>query len=300
MNYQDLFIFLKVIEQGTFIGAAAVLDMPTSTVSRKVMQLEKDVGYRLMLRNARKMVLTEAGEKLFNRCQPLFCELENTTLKLNDELAEPSGSLKVTAPVSLTNELLAEWFFQFMECFPRIQLDLMVVNRNIDLVEEGVDIAFRIGDIRLQNWISRSVMESTFSLCASEDYLKRRGEPQHPDELYQHTLIVPKRTQIWHLVGPNGEEVHIDCVARLKVDELKLAARAAESGLGIVNLPDYVVAEALENGRLKRVLPNWESRSRKVHILYQERKYIPGKVRLFIEFIMARFNSMESLKIIKR
>ncbi|KGJ89439.1 substrate binding domain-containing protein [Thalassotalea sp. ND16A] len=211
-------------------------------------------------------------------------------------MAEPSGSLKVTAPVSLTNELLAEWFFQFMECFPRIQRDLMVVNRNIDLVEEGVDIAFRIGDIRLQNWISRPVMESTFSLCASSDYLQRRGEPQHPEELYQHTLIVPKRTQIWHLEGPDGEEVHIDCVARLKVDELKLAARAAEVGLGIVNLPDYVVAEALAQGRLKRLLPNWKSRSRKIHMLYQERKYIPGKVRLFIEFILARFQAMEALK----
>ncbi|BBB27572.1 LysR family transcriptional regulator [Amphritea japonica] len=293
MNYQDLFIFLKVVERGSFVGASALLDLPTSTVSRKVMQLEKEVGYRLMHRSARKLVLTEAGEKFFNRCQPLYNELEHTAVQLNDELADPAGLLRVTAPVSLTNELLGEWFFQFMERFPRIQLDLMLVNRNVDLVEEGVDVAFRIGDIRLQNWISRPLMESTFSLCASEDYLLRRGMPQHPDELYQHTLIVPRRISVWHFDGPNGQKAHIDCTARLKIDELKLAARAAEEGLGIVNLPDYVLTEALEEGRLKRLMPDWRSESREVHLLYQERRYIPGKVRVFIEFIMARFDMLK-------
>jgi len=296
MNYQDLYVFLKVIEQGSFVASSLSLDMPTSTISRKVMQLEKEVGYRLMHRNARKMVLTEAGEKFYNRFHPLFEELEHTTIELNDELAEVSGLLKVTAPVSLTNDVLAEWFFLFMEHFPRIQLELMIVNRNIDLVENGVDVAFRIGDSCPQNWVSRPLIESTFSLCASEDYLERRGVPQHPEELYEHTLIVPRHTSIWDFDGPRGEKIHIDCVARLKVDELKLAARAAESGLGIVNLPDYVVLKALEEGRLKRLMPNWKSRSRKVHMLYQERKYIPAKVKLFIEFIMTRFQTLESLK----
>lgn len=166
----------------------------------------------------------------------------------------------------------------------------------IDLVEEGVDVAFRIGNICPQNWVSRPLIESTFSLCASEDYLQRRGVPNHPEELYEHTLIVPRQTSTWDFDGPKGENVHIDCVARLKVDELKLAARAAESGLGIVNLPDYVVFKALEEGRLKRLMPNWKSRSRKVHMLYQERKYIPAKVRLFIEFVMTRFQTLESFK----
>ena len=296
MNYQNLFIFLNVIEQGSFIGAAAMLNMPTSTVSRKVMQLEKDVGYKLMHRNARMMVLTEAGEKFYNRCQPLYSELAHVATELNDELAEPSGLLKVTAPVSLTNDLLAEYFFQFMEHYPRIQLDLMLVNRNLDLVGEGVDVAFRIGDIKLQNWVSRPLMESTFSLCASEDYIKRRGEPIHPQELYQHTLIVPRNTSVWHFEGHDGEKVQVDCVARLKTDELKVAYRAAEFGLGIVNLPDYVVLKSLKSGRLKRLMPNWKSRSRKVHMLYQERKYIPVKVQMFIEFIMARLQEQDNMK----
>ena len=297
MNYQDLYIFLKVIERGSFLAASESLVIPTSTVSRKVMQLEQDLGYKLMHRSSRKMVLTEAGEKFYNRCQPLFTELEYAAREVDDELAEPSGLLRVTAPVSLTNDLLAEWFFQFMERFPRINLELMVVNRNIDLVEEGVDVAFRVGDVRLQNWISRPLMESTFSVCASEDYLQRRGVPKHPEQLYSHTLIVPRRTPVWNFVGPEGEKVRIDSQARLKVDELSLAARAAESGLGIVNLPDYVVQESLQAGRLKKLMPSWEPSSREVHMLYPERKYIPGKVRLFIEFIMARVAELEAGRI---
>ena len=139
-------------------------------------------------------------------------------------------------------------------------------------------------------------LQAKFSVCASDDYLQRRGVPQHPEELYQHTLIVPRHTSVWQFDGPDDEKVHIDCVARLKVDELKLAARAAEAGLGIVNLPDYVVLKALEAGRLKRLMPNWKSRSRKVHMLYQQRKYIPVKVRMFIEFIMARLQERDNLK----
>ncbi|GGK68753.1 LysR family transcriptional regulator [Amphritea balenae] len=297
MNYQDLFIFLKVVERGSFLAASQSLSLPTSTVSRKVMQLEKDLGYKLMHRSARKMVLTEAGEKFYNRCQPLFTELEYTARELDDQLAEPSGLLRVTAPVSLTNDLLAEWFFQFMERFPRINLELVVVNRNIDLVEEGIDVAFRVGDVRLQNWIARPLMESSFSVCASSDYLQRRGVPRHPNDLYEHTLIVPRRTPVWNFTGPGGEKVRIDGQARLKVDELSLAARAAENGLGVVNLPDYVVKNSIAAGRLKRLMPSWQPRSRDVQMLYPERKYVPGKVRLFIEFIMARVAELDATRI---
>ncbi|WP_290699504.1 LysR family transcriptional regulator [Amphritea sp.] len=288
MNYQDLYIFLKVVERGSFLSASESLSVPTSTVSRKVQQLEHDLGYKLMHRSARKMVLTEAGEKFHNRCQPLFTELEFAAKELDDELAEPSGLLRVTAPVSLTNDLLAEWFFKFMERFPRINLELIVVNRNIDLVEEGVDVAFRIGDVHMQNWISRPLMESSFSVCASDDYLSRRGIPKHPEELYQHTLIVSRRTPVWNFNGPLGEKVKIAGQVRLKVDELNLAARAAENGLGIVNLPDYVVEKLISAGRLTKLMPSWQPHPRDVHMLYPERKYIPGKARLFIEFIMSQ------------
>ncbi|SEQ69168.1 regulatory helix-turn-helix protein, lysR family [Amphritea atlantica] len=289
MNYQDLFIFLKVVERGSFLSASESLSVPTSTVSRKVQQLENDLGYKLMHRSARKMVLTEAGVKFYNRCQPLFTELEYAAKELDDELAEPSGLLRVTAPVSLTNDLLAEWFFKFMERFPRINLELIVVNRNIDLVEEGIDVAFRIGDVRMQNWISRPLMESSFSVCASEDYLRRRGVPQHPQDLYQHTLIVTRRNPVWNF-SKGDETVKIVGDARMKVDELNIAARAAENGLGIVNLPDYVVTKSLIAGRLKKLMPGWQPHPREVHMLYPERKYIPGKVRLFIEFVMFHAN----------
>ncbi|WP_428033335.1 LysR family transcriptional regulator [Amphritea sp.] len=289
MNYQDLFIFLKVVERGSFLSASESLSVPTSTVSRKVQQLESDLGYKLMHRSARKMVLTEAGVKFYNRCQPLFTELESATKELDDELMEPSGLLRVTAPVSLTNDLLAEWFFKFMERFPRINLELIVVNRNIDLVEEGIDVAFRIGEVRLQNWISRPLLQSSFSVCASEDYLRRRGAPKHPQDLYHHTLILTRRNPVWQF--SKGEEtVRIDGHARMKVDELNIAARAAEHGLGIANLPDYVVTKSLAAGRLTRLMPGWQPHPREVHMLYPERKYIPGKVRLFIEFVMFHAN----------
>ena len=166
MDYHNLFIFIKVMEKGSFLGASRALGMPTSTVSRRVQSLEESLGYRLLHRSARKLALTEAGELFYRRCQPLFAELEHATKSLDGELTSPSGELRITAPVSLSNELLDPWFFEFMEKYPKIRLELMLVNRNIDLMDEGVDIAFRIGEIKLKDWISRSLFHSRiYALC---------------------------------------------------------------------------------------------------------------------------------------
>lgn len=288
MNYQNLYIFIKVLEKGSFLGASQALDIPTSTVSRRVQQLEESLGYRLLHRSARKLALTEAGELFFRRCQPLFSELELATLELDGELTSPSGELRVTAPVSLANEVLDPWFFEFMERYPNIRLELVLANRNIDLLDEGVDIAFRIGEIKIKDWVSRRLFHSRFSLCASPAFIELHGVPQHPSDLSQLPLIIPRRSPVWRFQNSDGELYSLGGESRLRVDELRTAAKAVAQGLGVGNLPNYVVRELLSEGVLIRLLPSWEPEGREVRMLYPHRKYLPAKVRLFIEFIMEK------------
>lgn len=288
MDYQNLFIFVKVMEKGSFLSASRALNMPTSTVSRRVQQLEDSLGYRLLHRSSRKLALTEAGELFFRRCQPLFAELELATQALDGELTSPSGELRVTAPVSLSSELLAPWFFEFMEQYPNIRLELMLVNRNIDLIDEGIDIAFRIGEIKLKDWVSRSLFHSRFTLCASPAFVEEHGDLKHPSELAELPLIIPRRSPVWQFRHQSGEQFSIGGQSRVRVDELNTAAKAIACGLGVGNLPNYVIREWLEEGRLVRLLPEWEPNGRDVQMLYPHRKYLPAKVRLFIEFMMAK------------
>ncbi|WP_420597781.1 LysR family transcriptional regulator [Neptuniibacter sp.] len=288
MDYHNLYLFVKVIERGSYISAAQELDMPTSTLSRRIQQLEEQLGYQLLYRSARKLSLTEAGALFFRRCQPLYDELVEATEGLEGELTSPKGNLKVTAPISLANELLNPWFFEFMEQYPGIDLDLLLVNRNIDLKEEGVDIAFRIGEIKIPDWIARDMFTSTFSLCASPGLVEELGQPDSLEALSRYPLIVSRRTPEWSFYDQQDEVHQFRGKPRLTFDELRGAVEAAEAGIGIANLPDYAVGEALTLGRLVTVLPQYRPFDREVKMVYPHRQYLPAKVRLFISFIMQK------------
>lgn len=288
MDYHNLYLFVKVIERGSYISAAQELDMPTSTLSRRIQQLEEQLGYQLLYRSARKLSLTEAGALFFRRCQPLYDELVEATEGLEGELTSPKGNLKVTAPISLANELLNPWFFEFMEQHPGIDLDLLLVNRNIDLKEEGIDIAFRIGEIKIPDWIARDMFTSTFSLCASPGLVEELGQPDSLEALSSYPLIVSRRTPEWSFYDQQDEVHQFRGKPRLTFDELRGAVEAAEAGIGIANLPDYAVGEALTLGRLVTVLPQYRPFDREVKMVYPHRQYLPAKVRLFISFIMQK------------
>ena len=133
MDFHNLYLFVKVVDRGSYIAAATELKIPSSTLSRRIQQLEEQLGYQLLYRSSRKLSLTEAGALFYRRCQPLYEELADATQGLEGELTAPQGTLKITAPVSLANELLNAWFFEFMELYPKINIDLLLSNRNIDL-----------------------------------------------------------------------------------------------------------------------------------------------------------------------
>ncbi|MFC6670464.1 LysR family transcriptional regulator [Marinobacterium aestuariivivens] len=288
MDFQNLYLFVRVVERGSYIAAATELQIPTSTLSRRIQQLEEDLGYKLLYRSARKLSLTEAGRLFYNRCHSLYADLVDATSGIDSELTSPSGKLKITAPVSLANELLNPWFFEFMTEHPGIELDLMLLNRNIDLKDEGVDIAFRIGEIGIPDWISRPLFSSRFCLCASPDLVERLGMPASLEDLARYPIIASRRSPSWIFTDREGTSHELQIRPRLIFDELRTAADAVAAGIGIANLPHYVVDDALEKQRLVSLLPDYRPQSREVQMLYPHRKYLPAKVRLFIDFIMER------------
>ncbi|NHN37523.1 LysR family transcriptional regulator [Pseudomaricurvus alcaniphilus] len=233
MNYQNLHLFVKVVEKGSFLAAAEAQQIPSSTVSRRIQQLEDELGYKLLHRSARKLALTEAGALFYRRCQPLYAELEAATLELEGELTAVTGNLRITAPVSLFNELLDEWFYEFLQTYPAIDMQLLLENRNIDLRDEAVDVAFRIGDAKIKDWVSRSLFHSRYILNCSQSFKHLHGSPEHPRELSEYPLIVPSRTATWLFSNAGGEVVEVTPQARFLTNELRAAAKATCAGLGL-------------------------------------------------------------------
>lgn len=287
MNFDDLFLFVRVIERGSFAQAALELAMPSSTLSRRIQQLEQRLGYQLMYRSARKLSLTEAGTLFFNRCQPLFDALQASTAEVSGELTAPKGRLKVTAPVNLAKTLLNPWLFAFMERYPAIEVDLVLTNGNIDLKEEGIDVAFRIGDVRIQDWVSRKLLTSQFTLCAAPTLIERCGRPESLAQLEQMPLLISRRIPTWQLTDHKGKTHRFTGQPRLLYDELQVAVDAAVAGLGVANLPSYACQQALDQGRLEAILPALKPAGREVHIVYPHRQFLATKARLFIDFFMA-------------
>ena len=287
MDYQNLFLFVKVVEKGSFVAASEELEVPTSTLSRRVQQLEHQLGYQLLYRSARRLSLSEAGKLFYGRCQPLVEGLVDATEQLSSELTTPTGRIKVTAPISLANNLLNAWIFEFLKSHPAIHLDLIVSNSNVDLKEESVDLAFRIGEIRIPDWISRPLFTSQFILCASPSLLTH-SQPNTLEDLDRFPLLISRRLPSWKFTDKTGANREYSGHPHVSYDELNAALDAAVAGLGIANLPDYVVVPALEQGLLVEVLPELRPMGRAVHMVYPNRKHLPIKVRLLIEFMLRK------------
>lgn len=292
MNYQDLYYFIKVTEKGSIVAASKYLNIPTSTLSRRLQAFEQDLGYKLIHRSAKKFGLTEAGRLFFNSLSGTIKELENKYEDVNSELSSLSGDIKITAPVSLGHHYIKEWVFEFMELNPMISVEMFLSNDNVDLVKNSIDIAFRIGKLTLNDWVSRALFDTPLIVCASPSLLDKYQKLTVPDDLDKMPLIVLKRTKFWRFIDVVGDVHTYTPKPHLRTDEINFAMDAAKRGLGVSCIPQYIAQDALDNGDLLPVLDAWKMENRSVHILYPHRESLPVKTRAFIDFIMHKSKQM--------
>ncbi len=286
MNYQDLYYFIKVVEKGSLVAAARYLDIPTSTLSRRLQAFEQQLGYKLVHRSSKKFGLTESGQRFFSSLSPVMTELEMRSEDVNSELSSLSGDIKITAPLTLGHHFVKPWVFEFMEINPRVSVEMFLSNENVDLVKNSIDVAFRLGKVTLNDWISRPLMQTEMVVVATPELLKRHSQPKCPDDLAQLPLVVLKRSAFWRFQDPEGHAVTFTPHAHLRTDEIRFAVDAVKQNLGACCLPRYVVADELASGELVQLLPEWSMEGRTMHMLYPHRENLPVKTRALIEFVM--------------
>ncbi|MBY4676712.1 LysR family transcriptional regulator [Marinobacterium arenosum] len=286
MNYQDLYYFIKVVEKGSLVAAARYLDIPTSTLSRRLQAFEQQLGYKLVHRSSKKFGLTESGQRFYHSLEPVMSELEMRSEDVNSELSSLSGDIKITAPLTLGHHYVKDWVFEFMEINPRITVEMFLSNQNVDLVKNSIDIAFRLGKVTLNDWVSRPLMETEMVVVATPELLDRYPEPTQPEQLAELPLVVLKRSAFWRFQDGDGHGVTFTPHAHLRTDEIRFAVDAVKRGLGACCMPRYVVTEELARGELIQLLPEWSMQGRTMHMLYPHRQSLPVKTRAFIEFVM--------------
>jgi len=291
-RFESMRIFTKVVESGSFIGAATRLKLSPGMVSEHVKALEDRLGARLLNRTTRKLSLTETGRAYYESSTRILADLEEAEQAASDLQATPRGELRVNASPSFGTMHLAPAISDFTARFPAVSVELTVSDRMVDLIDEGFDLAVRIEPLPDSSLIARQLAPVRLVICAAPSYIERYGAPRTPADLANHnclTLTGPVHFQPWFMPGATDDPGEVVPSGSLRSNSALVLKCAALAGHGLICLPTYVTAEALRSGRLVAVLENYATPSFTLRALYPSNRHLSAKVRGFVDFLAERF-----------
>lgn len=290
----DIAIFAAVVREGSFTRAADKLELSTSQVSKCVGRLERSLGARLLHRTTRRLRLTEAGSALYENSSSALAAIEEAKLAVSKLQGTPRGKLKVSASTAFGTMQLPRVIRDLGAQHPELEVELVLEDRHIDLVREGLDVAIRItGETPDSGLVYRRLAPNRQVICASPAYLERRGLPRTPADLANHDCIAHSARdtpRVWHLTGPDGGQVSVQINGRPTINSALAVRQAALEGLGIVELNSYIVGEDIVDGRLVRLLPQYRPKELDIYAVYAERRFLAPKIRVFVDALLARIS----------
>lgn len=298
-SYDDLAIFISVVDRGSFIAAAKKMNIPSSTVSRRLSRLEADLNVKLLERTSRKIHLTEKGKIFYAQCSSLINKLRENTRDLKESIDVIHGKLKVTAPTFVGNELMADLFSEFVKKYTEIELELYLSNDVEDIIDEEIDLAIRVGPLTDSNLIAQHLWSMNYVSCAAPSYLQQYGEPKNPEDLTTHHNLIFRSQQapLAFKHKKTAAEHKINIKSRLISNDIKFTLHATCKGSGIACLPRMFVKRELESGTLVELLTDYEFvESKSVYAVYPSKHYLPKKTQLLIQYIKERSSELAKLE----
>ena len=284
--------FSAVVENGSFTAAAEALGISKPVVSKQVSHLEQKLGVQLLHRTTRRLHLTQAGEVFASYSNRIMLEAREAEQSVLPLQSEPQGRLRITASESLAMSLLTETLLSFQQRFPKIELDVRISGRFVDLIEEGIDVALRVGKLEDSSLIARLLMPNSFHACASPNYLQKHGVPSHPDDLQSHNCLIYSQAPNaghWSFNDKQGKSINVKVEGNLRSDTGKLIMDAALAGNGIFIGPTYMVAKALKDGSLKSVLDDYSTTTTGLYAVYPHSKLVSKNVRAFVDYLVEKW-----------
>lgn len=297
MDLNETAVFVRVVQAGSFSAASRQLALPTSTVSTRISRLEKRLGITLLQRTTRKLNLTEAGKAYYHHAAQGLAYLLEAEAALDEALQQPKGKLKITAPADLGDALMGSLVSKVQTLYPDVNVELLFTDRFVDLVADGVDIAIRAGELKDSSLMAKSLGTINWALYASKEYLARNKELTSPECLNNHKLIqfTPLGRDVWTL---HRESTVIDVPLNKNTlaNNIGVVKAMALNGMGIALLPTFVCNSKTDPCDLVRVLPKWNGYADPVHLVYPRQRFMPPKLRAFIDLAHAELRPVFSEK----
>lgn len=285
--------FVRVVQTGNFSAAAREQNSSQANVSKRVLGLESLLGAKLLTRTSRELSLTDMGSEYYQKCLVILAELDEADAAVRSEAASPKGTLKIAAPIALARLVLAPLVKAFIEQYPEIKIDIAASDAQIDLIAQGIDIAIRAKKLEDSSLVARHLFDNPMLLVASPDYLQQRGIPNAPEELKHHNCIVYSllsSINIWRFSkkakeGEKDKEFSVPVTGNFQSSNGDTNLEVALTGLGIVQLPIWMIDEHIKSGRLTQVLTDYKAVSIPLNAIYPQNRYVPLKVRCFVDFL---------------
>lgn len=283
MDLNEVAIYIKVVQLGSFSQAAKQLGMPNSTVSAKVSSLETRLGITLIQRTTRKLNVTPAGQAYFKRCIQGLEEIKAAETEIAAIQGEPQGLLRITAPIDLGSTVLPLIVSEYTRKYPKVSIETLLTGQRLDLLSENIDLAIRAGELKDSSLIAKKLGSVYFAPFATAKYLKANGTPTHPRELRQHRCLhfSPIGFGEWKLIGPKGS-LNVPITSHVITNDLMMVRALALMGDGIAMLPTHMLFDEVSSGKLVRVLPEWKSSTTPVHFVYPAQRFVTPKLSTFM------------------
>lgn len=295
LDLNDIALFVQVVRSGSFAEAARRLGVPANTVSRRVQQLEEQLGTRLLQRSTRKLTLTNSGQSFYERCEGAVDGLSEAGEELLSGSDEPSGMVRIAAPADFFDFFAMEWVADFLARYPRVKLDFVLSDAKADLIADRIDVAFRGGPLQDSGYIGRQLLRAgSDGLVASPAYIAAHGVPSTLQDLANYACVSfshPSGHATWRLVGPDGVEEEVQVAARFSGNTAQAIRKATVAGLGIALLPSTITRLDIQVGLVVPVLPKYQRTGYGLHVLYPSRRHLPLAVSAFIDLVSEKLNT---------
>jgi len=295
-RFQAIRAFVQVVESGSFVKAGGRLGLSTTAVSRQVAELEGHLQTRLLQRTTRRIGLTETGRSFYERCGQILAELDEAEREAQQEMVDPRGTIRLTASINFGMRQLTPAIATFLARNAHVKFDVSLSDRIVDIVEEGFDLAIRIGMMGVENLVARKLGETRLVTCASPEYIARHGAPRSPEELSRHNCLTYEYAvrNVWTYRDAAGHERTVRVSGRLNSNNGDLNAAVAAEGSGIAFEPDFMVGGYLRSGKLVQLLEEFKAPISPIYAVYPSRRFLPAKIRAFVDFLVERFSGKKA------
>lgn len=291
-DLNDMMVFLTVVESGSFTEAANRLNMPKANVSRKVSKLEQHLGITLLERSTRSQRLTHAGKKYLTHCKRIHEEIDLANCAISTELKEIKGRIKVGASITIGQQIMSPCLSDFLHEFPAIEFELSLLNRRVDLIEEGFDLLIRVGKLEDSRLIAKHLGQTARKFYASKDYINSTGTPNSLNALTKHQLLIMNPNSINQPINLHrkSQTQTLKLKPRLLSDDFSVIKDAAIHHQGIALLPDYLVKTEIASGKLVEILNEWSMQPIDIYALYPKHRVEIPKIKKLLDHLIKVFD----------